>query len=247
MGLVTSTAEGLRTVDSSLMMRVFQAFALLAALSLAISVGGKWLGGSVAMAGHTDDQTMHEIVIGNDVIAAPANMIRFERARADGVARRLDLYMRWPSMDGYSRETRNDFNHVGGSRRIIFVSLEERMMSRDMSDRFAPIYSTLIERPGMPGPGRTTLYRLPAKAGYVDEELAVAAQPGRNPFVARCLTGASAAESLAPCERDVHVGRGLSLSYRFPRELLGQWEKLDAALMKQAGDMLHGNLTRQGS
>ena len=37
--------------------------------------------------------------------------------------------------------------------------------------------------------------------------------------MARCLSGPSAEESLAPCERDIHVGDDLSLSYRFPTEL----------------------------
>ncbi|TIT92636.1 MAG: hypothetical protein E5W55_17720, partial [Mesorhizobium sp.] len=44
-------------VDSTFMKRVFYAFAALALLSVAISVGGKWLGRSIAMAGYTDDTT----------------------------------------------------------------------------------------------------------------------------------------------------------------------------------------------
>ena len=76
------TAEAdVRPLDSAFMWRVFYAFAALALLSVAISVGGKWLGKSIAMAGHTDDTTIHEIVIGNNVISAPANAIRFERDR----------------------------------------------------------------------------------------------------------------------------------------------------------------------
>ena len=68
--------------------------ALVAVLSVAISLGGKWFGHSIAMAGYTDDTTVHEIVIGNNVIAVPANAIRFEQARRDGIASRLDLYLR---------------------------------------------------------------------------------------------------------------------------------------------------------
>ena len=48
-----ATANGpqLNVVDSKLMKRVFYVFAALAALSMTISVGGKWLGRSIAMAG----------------------------------------------------------------------------------------------------------------------------------------------------------------------------------------------------
>lgn len=226
----TADSPQLRVVDSSLMMKVFYAFAALALLSLAISFGGRWLGRSIIKAGYTDDTSLHEIVIGNDVITVPANVIRFDRDRRDGIASRLDLYFRYPEMDGYSAAARDDFNAVGGRRTIIFASFEDRMMSRDMSGRFEPIYKNLVVQPGRSGPGGTTLYDFTEKSGYMNEVLAVAARPGKEPFVARCLSGLAAAQSLAPCERDIHVGNGLSLTYRFPQALLADWQRLDAAL-----------------
>src|SRR5437764_11447277 len=143
----------LTVVDSRLMKRVLYAFAALALLSVAISLGGKWFGHSIAMAGYTDDVTIHQVVIDNNVIAVPANAIRFAQTRRDGIASRLDLYLRHPQMDGYSEAARDDFNHTGAAKNIIFLSFEQRMMSRDMSGRFAPIYSALITKPGIAGPG----------------------------------------------------------------------------------------------
>ena len=235
---LTAEPQKITAVNSSLMWRVFYAFAVLALLSLAVSVGGKWFGRSIALAGHTDDTTLREIVIGNNVISAPSNTIRFERARRDGIATRLDLYLRWPDLDGYSDAARADFNHANDTRRIIFVSFEERMMSRDMSGRLAPIYASMIVRPGVPGPAGITLYGFSEQSGYLNEVLAVAEQKGGEPFVARCLSGTNTAESLAPCERDIHVGDNLSLSYRFPKELLGNWRELDAAIRNKAAGML---------
>jgi hypothetical protein len=231
-------SRDIRAIDSSLMLKVFYAFAGLALLSLAISVGGKLAGHSIAMAGHTDDATLHEVVIGNNVIAVAANAIRFERARRDGIASRLDVYLRWPELEGYSEARRHDFNHTDGARRIIFLSFEERMMSRDMSGRFEPIYASMIVRPGKPGPSGTTLFSFGEKSGYLNEVLAVAERSGEEPFVARCLSGPSAEESLAPCERDIELGDNLSLSYRFPRELLGDWRAVEAAIRKKAATML---------
>ncbi|TPN29031.1 hypothetical protein FKO01_19900 [Mesorhizobium sp. B2-3-3] len=228
----------LTVVDSMLMKRVFYAFAALALLSVAISLGGKWFGRSIALAGYTDDTTVREVVIGNNVISVPANFIRFEQARRNGIASRLDLYLRYPRMDGYSEAARDDFNHSGTNRNIIFLSFEPRMMSRDMSGRFAPIYSALIVKPGIPGPGGTTVYGFNEKSGYLNEVLVVGKREGKDPFVARCLSGPSAGESLAPCERDIHVGDDLSLTYRFPREFLGDWQTLDAAITAEAGRIL---------
>jgi hypothetical protein len=230
--------RNVRAISSSFMMKVFNVFALLALLSLAISLGGKWFGRSIALAGHTDDTTLREVVIGNNVISAPANIIRFDRQRRDGVGDRLDLYLRWPELDGYSDAARDDFNHAKGVRRIVFLSFEERMMSRDMSGRLEPIYASMLVRPGTAGPGGTTLYGFNDKSGYLNEVMAIGAEPDGGVFVARCLVGESAMESLAPCERDIHVGDDLSLSYRFPGELLGDWQELDAAIRAKAAAML---------
>ncbi|RWM26932.1 hypothetical protein [Mesorhizobium sp.] len=234
----TAERQDFEVVDSTFMKRVFYAFAALALLSVAISVGGKWLGRSIAMAGYTDDTTVRQVVMGNNLISVPANFIRFDQARRDGIASRLDLYLRYPEMDGYSAAARDDFNHTGPARKIIFLSFEPRMMSRDMSGRFAPIYSALIVKPGTPGPDGTTLYGFTEKSGYLNEVLAVAGRPGKDPFVARCLSGPSAEESLAPCERDIQVGDDLSLSYRFPRELLEHWQALDAAIAAKVAGIL---------
>ena len=236
--MLAAGPQKITAVDSSLMWRVFYAFAVLALLSLAVSVGGKWFGRSIALAGHTDDTTLREIVIGNNVISAPSNTIRFERARLDGIATRLDLYMRWPDLDGYSDAARADFNHAQDTRRIIFMSFEERMMSRDMSGRLTPIYASMLARPGVPGPAGIKLYGFSEQSGYLNEVLAVADQDGAEPFVARCLSGTNTADSLAPCERDIHVGDDLSLSYRFPKELLGNWRALDTAIRNKAAAML---------
>ena len=128
---MSQTADELQlnVVNSSFMLKVFYVFAALALLSAGLSVAGKWLGASIAMAGHTDDVSIREVVIGNNVITAPANAIRFERQRHNGVASRLDLYLRYPQMDGYSREAAADFNKADGGGNIVFVSLEPRIMS----------------------------------------------------------------------------------------------------------------------
>ena len=235
---IETAGDNIRPIDSAFMMKVFYAFAALALLSVAISAGGKWLGHTIVMAGHTDDTTAYEIVVDNNVIIAPANEIRFERARRNGVAERLDLYFRWPDMGGYSAEAHDDFNHARGAKRIIFASIEPRIMSRDMSGRFEPIYRDLILAPGSEGPSGTRLFAFDPKYGYMNELLVVAPRPGSEPFVARCLTGPAASESLAACERDIHIGDGLSLTYRFPGELLADWKAVDPAVLAKIGKLV---------
>jgi hypothetical protein len=221
------------------MARAFYVFLALAILSALISVAGKWVGRSIALAGHTESTAIHEVVIGNNVIAVPANMIRFEAARQSGLAPRLDLYIRWPDLQGYSAATRDDFNHVGGSRNILFVSFQRRLMSQDMSGRFNPIYTHIVEAEATPGPAGLRMHAFSTNSGFLDEVLAVGWREGtERPFVARCLRGEQARLSLAPCERDLHVGDGLSLSYRFPDSLLSDWAQLDAILLQAVSGMI---------
>lgn len=227
-----------RHVRPAFVQRLFHVFLAMALIAGVISIAGHLLGGRLALGGHSTATTTHEIVLGNDVLAVPANMIRFEDARQAGVANRLDLYLRWPELEGYTEATRDDFNHVDGARKLIFVTFHKRLMSRDMSGRYEPIYAALTE-PGSKGPAGLDMRPFKATAGYLDEVLAVGPEDGTGArFVARCLTGPLAAESLAPCERDVHLGEGISVNYRFPEHLLEEWQQLDAALTARIGDLL---------
>lgn len=229
----------LSVVNARFMRRVFYIFGVLAALSAAISIAGKFYGASISMGGNTDVRTAREIVIGNNVIRVPENEIRFDRQRVDGVTGRLDLYWRWPQLDGYSREASAAFNNSDNSKSILFVSFEPKIMSRDMSGRFEPIYKSLVVEPPAPGPAGTRLYAFSENSGYLNETLVVGPEAaGRAPYVARCLSGSAAEEALAPCERDIEVGDDLSLIYRFPKSLLADWSALDAAVRRKAGAML---------
>jgi hypothetical protein len=225
-------------IDQLFLLRAFHVFAAIALVSALIAVAGRWLGPAISMSGYSDDPTPREIVIGNNVLSVPANAIRFEEARHDGVAPRLDLYLRWPDLTGYSNAARDDFNNKDDRRDILFLSFEPRTMSRDMSGRFEPIYRSVVAEPGVAGENGMTLYGFKPETGYLNETLAVASRSEGEPFVARCLTGAAGQESLAPCQRDVLIGDGLSLNYRFPRRLLNDWRSLDAAVIARAGSFI---------
>lgn len=237
---MTPTADPkliVRTLDAPFMMRVFMVFAGLLLVSLAILVAGKYHGRSIAMAGHTDDRQIREIVLGNNVLHVPSNMIRNEWQRTNGSWPQLQLYARWPDMTGYSRAHADDFNNVG-ERNVIFLTFQERIMSRDMSGRVGPIYSGLIIQPGIAGPAGLRMHGFQEKTGYLGELLVLGTREGADPFAARCLAGEAARETVAACERDIHVGDHLSLTYRFPKEMLKEWRRLDAAVLALARRLL---------
>ncbi|WP_309084512.1 hypothetical protein [Chelativorans sp.] len=213
------------------------AFAL---LSLGITVAAVWLGAMILDSGHSASATEREIVIGNDVFVVPENAIRFEEARRDGVQPRLDLYLRWPELEGYTAEAEEAFNNSDGAKSIIFLTLEPRMLSRDMSGRLEPIYRGLLQAEPADGPAGLKLYRFREDSGYAGELLAVGERPGNAPFVARCLAGEIARTALASCDRDIFISAETTLSYRFPEALLSEWQALDAAIWGKTTAFLQG-------
>ncbi len=228
---MSSTAQnGYVQVESHFLQRVFFAFVVLALLSLLISFAGRQIGSEISMGGHTDDLTLHEIVIGNDVLNLPANMIRYPEQRRDGITKHIDIYAQWPTMTGYSEASKAVFNNLDKDGKLLFVSFDRRSMVRDMSGRFEPIYKSMIEGAGEVLPDGLTRYKLPEKAGFVDEYLYVGLQNDQTLFVARCLDAQSAVNNLAPCDRDIHVGEDLVMMVRFSPMLLSQWRQLDAVV-----------------
>lgn len=225
-------------MEGRLFGRLSIAAVILVLLTITIHLGGRILGPHIARGGHTDSAHAYEVIIGNDVLSVPTGMIRFSGQRRDGVAGRLDLYARWPGLTGYTERDRAIFNLLTPERHLIFMSIEERTMSRDMTGRYLPIYAALIDPDGRPGPDGLTIHPFLEGSGYKGEELVLSdTGTGKPDFVARCL-GDAAAESFNSCERDIQFGRGLQILYRFPHSMLGEWKTLDRAIRDFAATRL---------
>ncbi len=208
---------------------VFIAF--FAVLTLVISLGGRWFGARVSLAGNTESVAPITLTIGRDTLRLPENTLRFPSQRRDGVSERADLYLTWPEMQGYSAEHRNRFDDVARSSGLIFLQIAQSTMSRDMSGRFEPIYSHLVEGGGVAFASGMTLYRLRADAGYADEVLLTAPRAGAPDYVVRCtLPPTPQMATSGDCQRDIKVGRDLTVLYRFSSQHLPDWDHIDAAI-----------------
>lgn len=203
---------------------------VLALLSLAIHVLGRTYGEGLMQQGETDSEEIHQVVIGQDQLHLPANVMRFAEQRRDGAAERLDLYFLWPEMTGFRQEFRSRFHDIAFADDLIFVQVSQSTMSRDMSGRLEPIYSHLFSGPPEPGPHGLTLHRLRAESGYGDEVLLTARRPDGRDYVVRCILRGDAPASSGDCQRDIHVGRDLTVLYRFSVRRLPNWDQLDRSV-----------------
>ncbi|MAY63118.1 MAG: hypothetical protein CML29_12980 [Rhizobiales bacterium] len=227
---MTETIDQAPLFSQRFVMKLTAGIAGLCALTIAISFAGRQFGDSMVLAGHTADETPVEIVIGEDVLTLPANVIRFEAARKSGVQDAVDTYFVWPGMLGYSDRTRKIFDQTETARGLIFAQAAQATMSRDMSGRFEPIYKRLIEGAAIPGPGGLVSYRIRSGSGYQSELLYVDPEGGIRPYTVRCLNDSadqSGFSTRTGCQRDIFLGQDLSVTYRFSIDLLPQWKQIE--------------------
>lgn len=204
---------------------------LLAAITTALSLSGRWFGENLALAGHTSSLTPYDIFIGQDHLRLPANVIRFESQRATSIAERVDIYLTWPALEGYSDDNRHLFNNVNRPESLIFLQISQSTMSRDMSGRLEPIYTQVFEGAASPGPNGLTRHGVKATSSYAGEAFFTAEREGEPTYVVRCLEpGANEVPTSADCQRDIHAGKDLVILYRFSRNLLPQWREIDNAV-----------------
>jgi hypothetical protein len=215
-------------ISNRLLFRVTMVIGLLAALAAALGVAGRQLGEGLVLGDNTESREIHRIIVGQDTLALPANVIRFKRQRKSGRAESVSIYLSWPDLEGYDRANAAIFSDPHRSDRLIFAEFSQSVMSRDMSGRVEPIYSKLFTGEPVKGPAGLLVHMLSKKSGFGDERLLTGTLPDGNIYAVRCLLPSDGQPSTsADCLRDVRVGRDLTLLYRFSSGLLPQWLEID--------------------
>jgi hypothetical protein len=231
MARTATQAEEAPLITNGFMIKLAAVVFTLAILSGVISLAGHLFGERMLLAGHSDSGNVLTVRIGQDNVRLSANIIRFADQRKPGIAERVDLYFLWPEMTGYHKEYRRRFDDIGLADTLIFVQLSQSIMSRDMSGRLEPIYSHLFEGAPETGPHGLTLHHLRRDSGYANEVMYTAPRLGRPDYAVRCLLPQpESPPSSGDCQRDIHIGRDLTVLYRFSSTLLEDWDRIDMAV-----------------
>lgn len=183
--------------------------------------------------GNTSPVTFH---LAGEELTIPANMIRFPSLRGGGAVESLDLLLHWPSLEGNSRDRAEAFGDSSPLAPLIYVTIEARGTPRDSDGRLAAIYERYFVGDPIKDPSGLIGQRMSGDSAYRGEEIYFRAQAPLR-FVTRCLAEATA-ELPATCLRDVNIGEGLSMFYRFNRSYLGNWRELDSGLKALAKEIL---------
>lgn len=191
---------------------------------------------NAVLSGFTSDTTPVELVIASEPLAVPANMIRSAKVRAGGETERIELAVHWPTLGGYTEELAGAFRGEDGTASIVYLGISPREMAADSTGRLADVYSRFFVGPASPGPHGLVGRRLSEESGY-GGEIVFFTPAEAEPFVTRCIDGENP-EIRATCLRDINIGNGLSLLYRFDRSRLADWAELDASLKALAARFL---------
>ncbi|MGB7286683.1 MAG: hypothetical protein WBC71_07120 [Salaquimonas sp.] len=209
---------------------------LMALAAAVIFSAASFYGSIIAQGGHSSSVEIHQVVIGDDVISVPENMIRFRSQRNQNNLSRLDLYAHWPSMQGYNPGNAGIFDSPDTGMPILFVSLEPRDMTKDMSGRISSIYGNFFAGPPIDAGNGLVRRPFSSESAYFSEDLYYEAN-SPYPFAARCVRQ-SKQISDPFCIRDIHIGRDMMLTYRFHISLLPDWLAMDRAVRETYSAML---------
>jgi hypothetical protein len=144
---------------------------------------------------------------------APA-AIRVPLQRRAGPQERVDLAYVWPDLT--PPET-----HTPGSTGRLFVTIEASQSTMLPSERLRSIYPRYAETPSSTGPGGLVIAAFRDDSPYQGEDLLYdPSSPDR--FLVRCNRSRGAL-TLAMCLYERPDGAA-ALTFRFPREWLGDWQ-----------------------
>ena len=208
----------------------------LALLAVTIKLLAGYAGSEISRAGHTTSTKIHRIIMNSDIVSLPANMIRYRSQRRATESQKLDIYLHWPTFTGYSNELKAAYNSVEINKQIIFVTLAPRFSEFDMSARIEPIYKNFFVGQQKQIGHNLTSQPLDPDNGFINEHLIVE-KNNPIPFSARCANLGNLSGS-AYCIRDINIGEGLSLTYRFHVDLIPQWFDLEQSIVKNFNAMV---------
>lgn len=179
------------------------------------------------------------ITIGGVLFNIPPQAIREKVQRQPGAQERVDLAFAFPSLQPPSppHHLSPDIEgHAEIAMQRIFLTIADHHGAMSPEVRLQTIYPRYLET--TTAPEHDGLVRQAFRDGspYENEDLMMGGAAGQPPgFVARCTREA---ETPGTCLSERRLG-GVDLTFRYPRQWLGQWREV-AAAMDRLTERLHG-------
>ncbi len=171
-----------------------------------------------------------DIIIAGQRHLIPESFTRFAYTRRGGIQDKIELYALLPDLSPYDPSRADEFQDYGIDSNIVFIDIDSAKEKMSETERFNRVYLKLVTDPeGRRGPAGLRRYDFDTTSSYKNEELFIRSRDDGEVVVLRCMK--EAPDIVSPnCRRDMSLGDGLTLHYRFKRAHLGSWEDIDAGV-----------------
>ena len=210
-----------RASASAWSLRITTTCLMIAALMVLADLVLGWTRGIGDVDGRATDPTPIPLFIGSQRLTVPSNMFRFENQRNVGPHEHVELAVHWPTLQGYTADTRDAFLDGSADAPILFVTIKRRDTASDSAGRLANVYRHFFEEGELDAPQGLIGHVLNAESGLGGEEVYFEAG-STDPFTTHCLAPDGSGYP-APCLTEIHAGEGLSVQVRFRKGLLPEW------------------------
>ncbi|MGQ0741325.1 MAG: hypothetical protein ACT4OG_03390 [Alphaproteobacteria bacterium] len=179
----------------------------------------------------TDATQRIQLNVGGTGFRIPGNYILFASDRKGGKRKNVRLVAFLPDLRGYSASDRQELADNSPASEAVYLSLREERFNVTEKERLTRIYHPqLISREGKPGPHGLRQYEFKPNTGYRDDDLFVG-ETEAGPAALRCTRPSKIAPS-PNCLREILLAKGVTLTYRFKRRHLAEWQAIDAGVRR---------------
>lgn len=178
--------------------------------------------------------TMVNLRVRGIVLHIPARFIEARAVRAGGDRDTVSLFAALPDMRGYTAAEDSLFASNASDSPIVHILIRTDANGMDTQTRLRRIYMPYIAEPkGEPAPFGLTRYGFRADSGYGRSDLYVG--KGNGPLLL-CEQPAQDLPSPNCLAIDRPIAQGVSLSYRFKRARLADWQAVAAGVNRLISD-----------
>ncbi|GAA0537360.1 hypothetical protein FHS83_003438 [Rhizomicrobium palustre] len=157
----------------------------------------------------------------------PANYLLYAGTRQGGDRKDIAIFALLPNLTGWSNWDAEAFASNSADSKVVYLTIKADKLGLSEEQKLARVYKDYLEPgSGHPGPAGLTQYSFREDTGYRSEDLYVG-QGAKGPIVMRCVKPLREVPNPS-CLRETVLFPGISLSYRFKRTHLGDWQEIAA-------------------
>jgi hypothetical protein len=154
----------------------------------------------------------------------PANYLIYAADRQGGVKKEIQMFALLPDLTGWSNWDADAFSSNSTDSRVVYLNLHQDRSGLSEEEKLNRVYRDYLSDQGTPAQFGLTVYGFREDTGYRGEEL-LAGKIGQALVLMRCVRASKQVPNPS-CLREIFLTKGVSLSYRFKRSHLQEWQAI---------------------